>query len=96
MNINYDKIMIEVNREEAIEIYYALKRGVERAIREHWRNNNADFERQENTLPLLKTLAPFIGQDYADELKYFNALLTKERKEWDEEKAKQKPLPIKS
>lgn len=80
MNITYEKLNLEVNFMELHRIYDLLRRGVYESIKNHWKYYNLNvFQNNEQSLPFLKKIAPFIDEDFERDMKLFEKLLTEER-----------------
>ena len=66
MNISYNRIELSITQQEAVTIYYALKRDIERAIKSHWVNHpHAYCQHELPALDMMRTLAPFTNSVFA-------------------------------
>jgi len=67
MKIEYDKARLEVTKEEATILYYALKSSLLRLIREHWKDHPQAFQSDHGVnskLEMMKKLSPFCNDSY--------------------------------
>ena len=73
MNITFEKLTLEINREEAYTLYSTIKHGIEDRIKDHWKNHPDAYDKLESQrLHMMRELARFTGNDFAsdaDELK---------------------------
>ncbi len=65
MNITFDKLTLEINREEAYTLYSTIKHGLEDRINDHWKNHPEAYEKMEmQRLHMMRELARFTGNDF--------------------------------
>jgi hypothetical protein len=75
MNAKFPTTVLELNDTEAIDLYYALKREIERTIREHWVNHPDSYEKNEaRRLHMLEQLSRSVGHDQDVRGQLFNLL----------------------
>jgi hypothetical protein len=76
MKIEFEQVAMQINNEEAIDLYYALKREIERSIKEHWINYPLEFEKQSaSKLHMLRQLHRIIDHEpFEETLKGFKVL----------------------
>lgn len=66
MNITFDKLTLEISREEAYTLYSTIKHGIEDRIKDHWKNHPDSYEKMEShRLHMMRELARFTGNDFA-------------------------------
>lgn len=64
MNISFPKTVIELSPEEAIDLYYDVKRGLQHTIDTHWVNHPDSYELNEHRrLHILTQLHRAVGHD---------------------------------
>lgn len=64
MKTHFPVTVIELSPEEAIEVYYALRRQLEHTIETHWVNHPDSYERSESMrLHLISQLHRSVGHD---------------------------------
>ena len=65
MNITFDKLTLEINREEAYTLYSTIYHGLEDRILDHWKNHPDAFDKLESSrLQMMRELARFTGNDF--------------------------------
>jgi hypothetical protein len=76
MNISFEKITLEITRDEAYNLYSSLKYGLETSVKEHWVNHPNSFDKMEATrITMLRELSRFTGNDFEYDLKQIQDLL---------------------
>lgn len=64
MKTSFPTTVIELSQEEAIDIYYAMKRAIEDTIDTHWHNHPDSYEELESRrLHILVELGRSVGYD---------------------------------
>jgi hypothetical protein len=81
MNITFDKLTLEINREEAYALYSTIKHGLEDRIKDHWHNHPDSYEKLESQrLHMMRELARFTGNDFNYDSAELKRLLTEYQK----------------
>ena len=69
MRINYPNgIEISLSKDEAMEIFYAVKYSIEDTIKTHWRFYPDDFLKNETRLRIIKELCRITNYYYESEI----------------------------
>lgn len=75
MKISYEKLTIEINYSELIDIYCALKLHITDSIKNHWICYSVEsFKNNCTKLQLLKTIVPFVQMNFEEDMKEFENL----------------------
>jgi len=66
MTISFEKLTLEISREEAYTLYSTIKHGIEDRISDHWKNHGTEaYEKMEvSRLHMMRELARFTGNDF--------------------------------
>lgn len=68
MNIEFSTVKLELSRDELISVYWALKREILRAIKDHWCNHPAIFRTEEHRLKILVPISVLLGLETQEQL----------------------------
>lgn len=81
MNIEFDKVRIELDRWEALILYHAMKRELKRSVESHWAfHKDAYRGNTERERHILRQLGRVAGQDAGFDLREIEALMSNETK----------------